>query len=86
MKFLQIFVLIATLWIAIVTANPVDDQKTAEIQENSNLIDETNNDEVIIQPRLSCQALGPIGCAANCKRLGFRGGWCTTGNTCRCFR
>uniref|UniRef100_A0A336K2Z5 CSON014805 protein n=1 Tax=Culicoides sonorensis TaxID=179676 RepID=A0A336K2Z5_CULSO len=77
MKFLTIFVLIATIWVAIVAANPVDD---------SNVVEETNNDEVIIQPRISCELLGPVGCTGNCIRLGFRGGWCTTGNTCRCFR
>lgn len=38
------------------------------------------------QPRLSCQLLGPLGCNAHCRTKGFRGGWCTTGQTCRCFR
>ncbi|XP_055701819.1 tenecin-1-like [Phlebotomus papatasi] len=47
------------------------------------------NPELVFQPRVTCDILGPTGwgdafCAGHCIYLGYAGGWCDDRKVCNC--
>ncbi|XP_055371531.1 U-Asilidin(12)-Dg3b-like [Condylostylus longicornis] len=73
MRFFNIFLIFAVV-IAAVSATPH--------------LTETDGDDMVIQPRVTCDIIGgewgDRACAAHCIAKGYRGGWCDDRKVCNC--
>uniref|UniRef100_A0A7G3AFH8 Putative defensin n=1 Tax=Lutzomyia longipalpis TaxID=7200 RepID=A0A7G3AFH8_LUTLO len=73
--------------VAVVAANPA---KNSAAKENFDSLQvEDNPSEPQIQPRVTCDLLGPTGwgdalCAAHCISKGYSGGYCNAQKVCVC--
>uniref|UniRef100_A0A1B0D9E4 Invertebrate defensins family profile domain-containing protein n=1 Tax=Phlebotomus papatasi TaxID=29031 RepID=A0A1B0D9E4_PHLPP len=68
------------LLLGVVLAGPVKDDVKDPVEENP---------ELVFQPRVTCDILGPTGwgdafCAGHCIYLGYAGGWCDDRKVCNC--
>uniref|UniRef100_A0A1L8E2S2 Putative defensin 1 n=1 Tax=Nyssomyia neivai TaxID=330878 RepID=A0A1L8E2S2_9DIPT len=82
MNFFRISIIVAILIVAI-AADPAKKKS-----ESFNQVEEIP-EESEVQPRVTCDLLGPTGwgdalCAAHCIAKGYKGGYCDSRKVCNC--